>query len=245
MPIKNSSVSHLSSKEIIENGSIFTPQFLVSTVFNLLNKYIHKNSIIGDLGSGYGAFLQQFSNLGKRCFATEYDKTSYMILKNQYPYLDIYNENSLLNINRQKYNLKSEDELIIIGNPPYNDITSKYKKGNKGSLMCDEDVMSRDFGISFLKTYHKLNAKYICVLHPLAYLIKKANFKSLGSFKDNYKLIDGYIFSSHCFDSIKKTKTPFPVIAALYEKNQMVWNMNILKISILKFWIQNSWVSKF
>lgn len=229
MMIDSSSIKHLSKEDIVKNGSIFTPQYLVSIVSDLLTKYITKNSVIGDFGSGYGAFLQQFINKGKRCFATECDEISYKLLVQEYPNIIIYNENSLENINREKYGLMPLDELVIIGNPPYNDVTSLYKKGSKGKLVCDDDVSARDFGISFLKTYCKLNAKYICVLHPLAYLIKKSNFNSLGSFKDNYKLLDAVIFSSQCFESIKKSNAEFPVIAALYVRNNMGMNFNYIE----------------
>lgn len=227
--IDSSNIKHLSKEDIIKNGSIFTPQYLVSLVSTLLDGYINENSVIADFGSGYGAFLQQFMNKGKRCFATDYDEISCALLDQEYPSIDIYHENSLLNISREKYNLADEDELVIVGNPPYNDVTSQYKKGEKGSLVCDEDVFSRDFGVSFLKAYCKLNAKYICVLHPLAYLIKKNNFSSLEAFKDNYRLIDAVIFSSQCFESIKKTNAEFPVVAALYEKNALGMNYNFVE----------------
>ena len=226
--VDSSNIKHLSKEEIIKNGSIFTPQYLVTLVSELLDEYISLNSVIGDFGSGYGAFLQQFGGKGKRCFATEYDKMSYRLLKKEYPKIQIYHENSLLNISRNKYKLSAEDELIVVGNPPYNDVTSLYKKGEKGSLICDESVSSRDLGVSFLKTYSKLEAKYICVLHPLAYLIKKNNFRSLGFFKENYKLIKSIIFSSKHFKSIKKTNSDFPVVASLYERNLQGMNFNFI-----------------
>ncbi len=236
--VDSSNIKHLSKEEIIKNGSIFTPQYLVVLVSELLDEYISLSSVIGDFGSGYGAFLQQFSNKGKRCFATELDEKSYRLLKQEYPKIQIYHENSLSNISRNKYNLSADDELIVIGNPPYNDVTSLYKKGEKGSLICDESVYSRDFGVSFLKTYSKLEAKYICVLHPLAYLIKKNNFKSLGFFKENYKLIKSVIFSSKHFESIKKTNSEFPVVASLYQRN--LQGMNFDFINNFQFNVYNS-----
>ena len=100
--IDSSSIKHLSKEDIIKNGSIFTPQYLVDIVSTLLEKYINQNTVIGDFGSGYGAFLQQFMNKGKRCFATDYDEISCKLLKQEYPTIDVYHENSLLNINRKK-----------------------------------------------------------------------------------------------------------------------------------------------
>ena len=227
--IDSANIKHLSKEDMIKNGSIFTPQYLVEIVSTLLDKYITQNSVIGDFGSGYGAFLQQFTKKGKRCFATDCDEISCNLLRLEYPSVDVYYENSLVNINRDKYGLDDKDELIVVGNPPYNDVTSQYKKGEKGFVVCDDDVFARDLGVSFLKTYDKLNAKYICVLHPLAYLIKKNNFNSLGSFKNDYRLVDAVIFSSQCFESIKKTNAEFPVVVALYERNYLGMNMNFIE----------------
>lgn len=236
--LKSDNIEHLTKEEIIKNGSIFTPQYLVSIVNEMLENLINDNTVIGDFGAGYGAFLLQFHNKGKRCFATEIDHVSYQLLRREFNCLDVYNENSLLNINREKYELETNDELIVVGNPPYNDITSQYKKGEKGTLYCDDDVKSRDFGISFLKTYSKLNAKYICVLHPLAYLIKRSNFNSLGEFSKKYRLINGVVFSSQRFESIKKTNAEFPVVAALYERNDL--GMNYEYVNGFNFNIYNS-----
>ncbi len=104
----------------------------------------------------------------------------------------------------------------MIGNPPYNDTTSEFKNGEKGKNICDQDLYDRDLGVSFLKSYHKLKADVVCVLHPLSYLIKEANFKRLRDFKDNYKLIRGEIFSSALFHGTGTGK--FPILVALYEK---------------------------
>ncbi len=231
--VKQSMNTHLSREEIIKRGSVYTGPELVDLVFNQVNEYIDKDSIIGDFGAGYGAFIERFKNSGKKCFGTEIDDLSYALLINKYPDIDIYHENSLLQVNREKYGLNENDKLIIVGNPPYNDTTSIFKKGEKGELVCDSDIISRDFGISFLKAYNKLNAEYVCVLHPLAYLIKKRNFNSLGDFKNNYKLVSATIFSSKEFESIKKTNLDFPVVSALYKREKK--GMNYEYIQNFKF----------
>ncbi len=105
----------------------------------------------------------------------------------------------------------------MVGNPPYNDTTSEFKNGKKGQNICDDDLYDRDIGISFLKSYYKLNADVVCVLHPLSYLIKETNFKRLRNFKDNYKLIKGEIFSSALFHGTGTGK--FPILISLYEKS--------------------------
>ena len=234
---KLSKNTHLNKEDIIKNGSIFTPERIVNLVFDMVKPYIDEKAIIGDFCSGYGAFINKFNELPNQCFGTEFDPESYLFLIQNYNN-KIFLENSLDKINRKKYDLKEKDELIVVGNPPYNDITSQYKKGEKGEIFCDEDVKSRDMGMSFLKAYSKLNAKYICVLHPLSYIIKKQNFNSLKQFKDNYKLIDATIFSSKEFESIKNSNSNFPVIAALYVRDKQ--GMNYEYINDFNFKILDS-----
>lgn len=221
--------THLSKDDVIKNGSIYTPQYLVDLVYSQIINYIDKETVISDFCSGYGVFIEKFQIIGKYCFGTEIDEYCCEKLKIIYPSIKIFKENSLINVSREKYGLESNEKLVIIGNPPYNDTTSQYKKNQKGVLNCDSDLISRDFGISFLKAYNKLNAEFICVLHPLTYLIKKVNFNSLGSFKDNYKLIDATIFSSKEFIGIKKTNLDFPVVSALYKKDNNGMDYNYIK----------------
>lgn len=216
---KYSAIKHLTKEDIVKNGSIFTPQEIVQLAFKKCQPHIDNEAVILDMGAGYGAFISKFRDKGKRCIGTECDATSIHFLRQEFPEIEFYHENSLSKVSRTKYRINENEKLIIIGNPPYNDITSQYKKGEKGEIECDKDIEARDLGISFLRAYNKLMAKYICVLHPLAYLIKKQNFKNLKEFKDNYKLIDATIFSSKEFESIKRTNAEFPVVAALYERN--------------------------
>lgn len=192
----------LSDAEIIKSGSFYTNESLVNIVFNKVSKYIDANTIIADFGCGNGAFVDMFIKRGKRFFATENNKNNIPDLKNKWPEIDLFCENSLIDINRKKYNISQNDKLLIVGNPPYNDVTSIFRKGKKGNITCDSDVASRDYGISFLKAYAKLEANVVCILHPLSYLIKKQNFFSLGYFKDNYKLVSATIFSSKEFSTM-------------------------------------------
>lgn len=211
--------THLSKEDIIKNGSIFTPDYIVQLVVDQIRDKLTEKTTIVDFGAGYGAFSSAFLNLPhKKIIATDCDEQSINFIKQEHSGVETIIENSLLGIEKQKY--CDDDELIVVGNPPYNDVTSQYKKGEKGSFEMDEDVYARDLGISFLKMYDKIKAKYICVLHPLSYLCKKNNFGSLGVFSYHYKLIGGVLFSSKHFESIKKTNAEFPVVAAFYERNE-------------------------
>ena len=226
---KLSKNTHLTKDEIVKNGSIFTPPYIADLVYNYISCFIDEKTIIGDFGSGYGAFIDTFQNMGKKCFGTEIDDKSYLFLCQHFNNITFYHENSLINANRKKYALKKNDKLIIVGNPPYNDTTSQYKKGAKGTILCDDDIKSRDMGISFLKLFNKLEANYVCVLHPLSFLLKKQNFNSLGEFKKNYRLLKATIFSSKEFESIKKGNANFPVIAACYERNEAGMDYNYIE----------------
>lgn len=229
--------THLSREDIIKNGSIFTPEYIVELVVNQIKDRLTDETTLVDFGAGYGAFSSAFLKFPhRRIIATDCDEKSIEFIKQEHNTIETILENSLLNVNRAKY--CDDDNLVVIGNPPYNDVTSQYKKGKKGSFDMDKDVFARDLGISFLKMYDKINSKYICILHPLSYLCKKNNFSSLGVFRDHYKLISGILFSSKHFESIKKTNAEFPVVAALYERNNEGMDFNY--ILNFKFDIFNS-----
>ena len=213
-----SKVRHLSKEEIIKNGSIFTPKDLVLRAKELILPHIGENTVTIDFGAGYGAFTSEFLDTPGRKIATDIDEYSVELLKQDFPQVDVRLDNSLLNISRNKFATENE-EIVVIGNPPYNDVTSQYQRGNKGSVEMDDSIRSQDLGISFLRMYGQIEAKYICVLHPFSYLLKKQNFKRLKEFANHYRLIKAVLFSSHEFESIKKSNTPFPVLIALYERN--------------------------
>jgi len=209
---------HLPKKERIRLGSYYTPQELVKLVHDFINPYLeyeNKYVILFDSAGGCGAFLLGIGNCDYR-IADRDSEACKFLAQNFDPY-KTFHTNSLKGVSRDRYSIPSSAFLIMIGNPPYNDITSEFKKGEKGQNACDEDLYDRDMGISFLKSYHKLDADVVCVLHPLSYLIKEANFKRLRDFKDNYKLIRGEIFSSALFHGTGTGK--FPILVALYEKN--------------------------
>lgn len=208
---------HLPKNEQIKLGSFYTPEKIVNTVHSLIEKYkAHSNVVIFDNSAGAGAFIKQ--NDGITYKAVECDPIAGKHLKKKLPEKNLFIENSILNVNRKKYNISNSDFLIQVGNPPYNDITSSYRNGQKGKNICDPDLFDRDLGISFLKSYDKLQSNVVCVLHPLSYLIKPVNFKRLKTFAKNYTLKKGILFSSELFNNVSNTY--FPIVIALYEKNR-------------------------
>lgn len=206
--------NHLNKIKTINLGAFYTPKSIVDLTYTIIGKHINiKDFIILDSSCGYGSFLNINHNNLIGCDIDE------LALKENNSTNNLFHINSLFNLTRGKIKIKNNDKLLIIGNPPYNDYTSQIRKNIKNKLdyICHVDLQSRDLGISFLKSYQKLNADYICVLHPLSYLIKKTNFNSLKQFKDNYILKDGIIISSKHFTFNNKE---FPIIIAFYEKNE-------------------------
>ena len=208
---------HLPKSKKIQLGSYYTPKQLVNRVYDFIHPYLlikEKEIVIFDSAGGCGAFLVNIKENNYRI--ADHDPEACEFLKQRFDRGKVFHTNSLTDVNREKYLISSSAVLIMIGNPPYNDTTSEFRNGEKGKNICDEDLNDRDLGVSFLKSYCKLKADVVCVLHPLSYLIKEANFKRLRDFKDNYKLIKGEIFSSALFHGTGASK--FPILVALYEK---------------------------
>ena len=219
---------HLEKKERIKLGSFYTPEKLVKKVYSYVMPYIKKNkekTVIFDSAAGGGAFILGLEEVDYR--VADWDEKAFKSLKNNFKNSKVFYTNSLKNVKRSKYDIEQDNFLIIVGNPPYNDTTSKYKNGEKGDNICDDDLFDRDLGRSFLRSYNKLNADVVCVLHPLSYLIKKTNFRRLKDFKDNYKLVNGTIFSSSLFSETSSTE--FPIMIGLYERDKDGMTFNDIK----------------
>jgi len=209
---------HLPKHKKIQLGSYYTPEKLVERVYNFIQSYIAENKkrvIIFDSAAGCGAFLVNINGNDYRM--SEQDTEAYEFLKQKFDTNKVFHANSLMEVSRDKYLIPDTAFLIMVGNPPYNDTTSEFKSGLKGKNICDEDLFDRDLGISFLKSYNKLNADIVCILHPLSYLVKEANFNRLRDFKNNYKLIKGEVFSSALFSGTGVGK--FPIVISLYQRS--------------------------
>jgi len=209
---------HLERDKLVNLGAFYTVYIYVDIVWNFINPLIDEKTVILDPACGYGIFLTKKTKARK--IGNDIDTRAIEIAKAYIPDAIFYNYNSLLVFNREAYGISSNEKLIIIGNPPYNDITSQAKKKiKKLNFDIDTKLKTRDIGISFLRMFYYLNAEYVCILHPLSYLIKKANFNLLKNFKDNYILLDGIIISSKYFKLTSRT-SEFPIIIALYKKTE-------------------------
>ncbi len=215
---KTESPIHLRKEELINLGSFYTSDEYVEIVWNFIRPLINSNTVVFDPACGYGAFLKE-KTIAKK-IGNDIDKKAIEKAKLITGDVIYFNYNALTVLSRETYGIKDSDRLIIIGNPPYNDTTSQAKKRVKRlQFQVEEKLKTRDIGISFLRLFYYLKADYVCILHPLSYLIKRANFRLLKPFNENYILKDGVIISSRVFKKTSKS-SEFPIIIALYEKNR-------------------------
>jgi len=213
---------HLNHVDTINLGSYYTPEVIVDLAYSILQNNIEdiKDFSIIDSSCGYGSFLT-INNVAKRLIGADIDQKAIFEAKKIISEADFICQNSLLNVSRSSLKIKNDEKIITIGNPPYNDTTSIIRNSIKDASVQDKidaDIKTRDLGMSFLLSYDKLKADYVCILHPLSYLIKKANFALLSKFAQSYKLIDGIIISSHEFSDTSRGMA-FPILIALYKRD--------------------------
>ena len=211
------SQAHLAYESRVNLGSYYTPPEIVNTAWELIAPYLRSQTTIIDSACGYGDFLK---NCGQSLtIGCDIDETAIDVAKKNNDEVRFFQTNALCNVSRAKFGIPEQSYLIVVGNPPYNDKTSLIRHNIKDvNFDIDEDLACRDLGISFLRSYNKLEADLICVLHPLSYLIKPTNFRHLKAFTANYRLIEGLLISSGEFPESAK-HTPFPIVLALYERD--------------------------
>ena len=217
----NDFAKHLSYKNQINFGSFYTPKKYVDLVKLWMHEYaINGQYTIMDPSCGYGAFFQLKEEYeDNQYIGNDIDEFAVKKAKEYFPFVRFYNKNLFTNVSRDNYGIKSNEKLIIVGNPPYNDVTSQAHQNLKKVIIdMDDDIKTRDYGMTSLLVYNKLEADYVIVLHPLSYLIKKANFNSCLKFLRNYKLVEHIIFNSQEFTNTSKTMG-FPIIVAMYQRN--------------------------
>ena len=217
--IKHNYSSHLPDTKKANLGKYYTPKEIVETLRAEIAEDIHRDTYVMDLACGCGAFLELFDDC--HIIGRDIDPQAIEILQ-LFNFSNIEVDNTLLNVSREKYGLAPSDDLIIIGNPPYNDTSSINKrystKAKNKREPEDADIRCRDIGRSFLEAYAKLCPRKICVLHPLAFLIKRVNFQNLKYLSKSYRLTNSTIFKSTIFRDLYGG-TPFPIVISTYERD--------------------------
>ncbi len=228
----NKSQNHLTYSNTINLGSYYTPDVIVDVAYRMLLNNVddfNKHTIL-DSSCGYGSFLVK-NDIKNRLIGVDIDSTAIIKAKKNINKIEFINRNSLQGVDRESFLLTNNEKLIVIGNPPYNDTTSIIRNKIKDTSVInniDNDIKTRDLGMSFLLSYDKLKADYVCVLHPLSYLIKKSNFALLKNFTNNYCLIDSLIISSHEFSGTSKGMA-FPILIGLYRRDSKGMDFDFIK----------------
>lgn len=211
------SQAHLAYESRVNLGSYYTPTEIVDIAWEMIAPYVNSQTTVIDSACGYGDFLKDRGQ--SVTIGCDIDETAIDVAKKKNNKVRFFQTNALCNVSRAKFGIPQQSDLVVVGNPPYNDKTSLIRHSIKDvDFDIDEDIASRDLGISFLRSYNKLEADLICVLHPLSYLIKPTNFRLLKEFTANYRLIEGLLISSWEFPESAK-HTPFPIVLALYERD--------------------------
>lgn len=215
---------HLGIIGRVNLGSFYTPAKYVRIAAEWLLKHkVSDKWTIADLSCGYGAFFElQFVEGLRDCrfVGNDIDHKAIEKTREYFPFVECHERNALFGVSRQAFGIGNDEKLVIVGNPPYNDVTSQINQGIKdAAVSMDVDVKTRDLGMSSLLVYDKLKADYVLVLHPLSYLVKKANFQAARNFFKNYSLIEHIVFSSQEFAGTSKT-AGFPVVVAMYKREE-------------------------
>ena len=207
---------HLSRSDAVNLGAYYTGPAEVRTVWEMLAGRVPERATILDSACGYGSFLRD----KKTDIGCDIDEEAVARARQRRPRATIFHANALSEVSRKKFNIAEDAPLVVVGNPPFNDKTSHIRRDVKAAaaMETDADIKARDLGFSFLRSFDKLRADLVCVLHPLSYLIKPVNFARLGGFAKNYALISAKIFSSARFPDNSQSM-PFPVVAALYKRD--------------------------
>lgn len=208
---------HLGYEDRVNLGSYYTPPDCVNLAWEMLAPHVDSETVILDSACGYGNFLENARQ--RTVIGCDLDETAIDVARRSSARARFFRTNSLRGVRRSKFGVPEDAALAVVGNPPYNDRTSLVRRGIKDvPFAIDEDIASRDSGVSFLLSYDKLKADRVCVLHPLSYLIKPANFRLLRNFAAHYRLMDGLLISSGEFSESSKA-TPFPIVIALYARD--------------------------
>ncbi len=223
---------HLDSTLRINLGAYYTKETFVDLVWQLIRPHLRPQTVILDSSCGFGNFFRP--NKSYRQIGNDIDKEAIENIKDLA--IECHNRNALYQVSRSQYKISNRAHLCIIGNPPYNDTTSLIRRQIKNDKpLIDQDLATRDLGLSFLLSYQKLNADLVCVLHPLSYLIKPSNFRRLKRFTSSYQLIEAKVISSAVFSQASRA-IHFPIVIALYLKSRR--GMNYQDMLNFRFWVE-------
>ena len=211
---------HLGFADRVNGGAFYTPARYVDLVGRwLAERGIPDGCTFLEPSCGYGAFFALRKVFPRARFVgNDIDPAAVAVARARHPGVELHVGNVLLGVSRSRFGIGAGETLCIVGNPPWNDVTSQIRQSVKTARTpADPDVASRDLGLSSLLAYAKLGADFVAVLHPLSYLVKKPNFNAAGNFFRNYAMLESLVFSSQRFSDTSRFRG-FPVVVALYRR---------------------------
>jgi len=209
-----------------ELGAYYTPDNIVELGKRELEALLGslKEYVILDPACGCGSFLFKNWN-AKKVIGADIDPNvveiiSFLTTILKKSNIKVIYTNSLCKADREKFGIEEKEKLIVVGNPPYNDKTSKNKRNVKRKIQelecIDEELKKKDIGMSFFELCVKLKAEAVCLVHPFSYFIKKRNYDQLANFFAHYRLMVSYVFSSNVFNT---RRIPFPMAISVFLRN--------------------------
>ena len=216
---------HLSHGKTVNLGGYYTNPRLVGIAYALLARHaipLTPATCLLDTSCGYGSFLSHPAAAAARLTGADIDPQALALARLEVPAARFIRRNGLLPAARKAYKIPARAPLVIVGNPPYNDLTAlsgrAVKKGEASPHVVAPRYKSRDLGLSFMRAYADIAPDFVCVLHPLSYLIKKTNFTALKTFARSYALLDAVVVSSAEFTGTARGDACFPIAVALYAR---------------------------
>lgn len=203
-------------------GAFYTPKRLADTLKSMALWHVPRDVLaraaLLDSSCGSGNLLASGLPV-RRMIGADVDPEAVAEAKSRLPTAEISCRNSLELVRREDYGIGGLEPLIVMSNPPYNDRTSFSQRTIRKAAppAMAPSVASSDLGIAFMLSYNELEANWVLALHPLSYLVKKANFHRLKRFFSNYALEECLVVSSEEFNT--GSRYPFPIALACYRRS--------------------------
>lgn len=208
LEISSNLSAYISDRDKTKLGQYYSPTCALELIYTLVHEYLTPSSVIVDLCVGRGAFFKPFSNY--TFLGMDVDQAA--ISFNQKAGLFSAKQGDAFDLTSLKLlGISDPSQVFIVGNPPYNDTTSKNKRSLK-QTKGQATGRDRDLGVAFLQHYFSLKPRIVAVLHPMSYFLKFTNFARVAN--RGYKLAGCHIFSSRVFAT--HGANAFPCVAALW-----------------------------
>ena len=192
-------------------GKYYSPTGAIHLLRDLLDPILRPADLLLDLCVGIGAFAFEFT--GNEFCGFDIDPIAIQILKKM-GFKFMVEMDALSFVDRARYNIPANRRTVVVGNPPYNDWTSKNRRASKIQVQAPMDprIKNRDSGIAFMRAYFLVKPRAVAILHPMSYLVKPTIYDRLVNF--GYRLENCVIFSSRAFAT--HGSNAFPYVAALW-----------------------------